>query len=172
MIRDRLSKTMESKIVKSEFKNLDSFVRGVQAGYYVKVGIMGQKNTRNDPASKGQTNADIGVIQEFGRPRTAKSPEIPQRSFLRMPLFLKSDRILKEMKQVQTVKKLEKGDFVQILTDLGFICERVILDAFATGGFGRWKKNAPLTIEKKQSSQPLIDLGFLRKSISSDVVKP
>jgi hypothetical protein len=161
---------MESKVVKSDFKNLDAFVQGLRAGYIVKVGIMGQKNTRNDTSNK--SNADIGFIQEFGRPRTAKSPAIPMRSFLRMPLMFKADRILKEMKQVQMVKKLEKGDFLQILKDLGFICERVILDAFDSAGFGSWAKNAAYTIKKKKGSQPLIDLGFLRKSISSQVVKP
>lgn len=164
---------MDSKIVKSDFKNLDAFVKGVQAGYFVKVGIMGQKNTRNSKDNpEHKSNADIGFIQEFGRPRTSKSPAIPMRSFLRMPLMFKAQRILNEMKQVQAVKKLGKGDFLQVLADLGFICERIIMDAFDSGGFGSWAKNAAMTIEKKKSSQPLIDLGFLKKSISSQVVKP
>lgn len=167
---------MESKIVKHDFKGLHDFVRGVQAGYYVKVGIMGNKNTRNDKNSKGQTNADIGFIHEYGRPKTAKSPAIPMRSFLRLPLLFKKDRILKEIAEIEMVKKLAKGDFLQILTDLGIVCERVILDAFYTSGWGSWPANAPSTIKKKArgsgSTQPLTDLGFLRRSITSQVVKP
>lgn len=155
---------MESKVVKADFKKLDAFVKGLNAGYAVKVGIMGRKNSRNDKS--GQTNADIGFIHEFGQP-----PHIPQRSFLRMPILQKSDRILKETVRSATVKNLAAGNIVQVLIDLGIACERAILDAFDSAGFGSWKKNAPSTVRRKGSSQPLIDFGFLRKSISSEVVK-
>lgn len=154
---------MDSKVVKADFKNLDAFVKGLTSGYIVKVGIMGRKNNRND--GSGQTNADIGFIHEFG------TSKIPKRSFLRFPLFFKSSRILKEIAQDVTVKNLGKGDMIQILKDLGIACERAILDAFGTGGWGYWQRNAPSTIKRKGSAQPLIDLGFLRKSISSEVTK-
>lgn len=160
---------MESKVVKADFKKLDAFVKGLGGGYVVKVGIMGAKNTRNDKS--GQTNADIGFIHEFGRPKTATSPRIPERSFLRMPILTHSARILKEMANIATLKYFADGDIVKVLDALGHICERVILDAFDTKGFSSWEKNAPSTIKRKGSSQPLIDLGFLRKSITSQVVK-
>lgn len=155
---------MESKIVKADLKKIDTFVRGLRAGYLVKVGILGKKNARNDKS--GQSNADIGFIHEFGQP-----PHIPQRSFIRMPLFQKSERILKEVAQDAALKKLATGKMFEIMRDLGIACERAILDAFGSGGFGSWKKNAPSTIKRKGGSQPLIDLGFLRKSIMSEVIK-
>lgn len=157
---------MESKVVKADFKKLDAFVKGLSSssGWAVRVGIMGKKNQRNDKS--GQSNADIGFVHEFGQP-----PHIPQRSFLRMPITVKSDRIIKETTRDIAVKKTSPGDIVAILTDLGINCERAVLDAFDSGGFGTWAKNAPSTIRRKGSSQPLIDLGFLRKSISSEVVK-
>lgn len=160
---------MESKIVKADFKKLNAFVECLRSGHIVKVGIMGQKSmNRKDKDGKQSTmtNADVGFIHEFGQP-----PHIPMRSFLRMPLFMKSDRILKEVAQDAMVKKLGSGDMIQVLKDLGVACVRAILDAFDTRGFGHWKANAPLTVKRKGSSQPLIDLGFLRKSIDYEVVK-
>lgn len=156
---------MKSKIVENDLDKLNKFVKGLKPGYVVRVGILGNKNNRNDPKSKGKTNADIGLIHEFG------TPKIPQRSFLRMPLFVKSDRILKEMADAQTLKDFANGDILKILGYLGKVCERVILDAFDTKGFGDWAANAASTIKRKKGSQPLIDHGFLRRSISSDVVK-
>ncbi len=159
---------MESKIVKSDFKNLDAFVKGVSGGHIVKVGIMGAKNNRSD--GSGLTNSDIGFIHEFGRPKTGKSPTIPMRSFLRMPILAKSPRILKETAEQSALKNLAKGNIRGLLRTLGIACERVILDAFDSKGFGTWAANAPSTIRRKGSNRPLIDIGFLRKSITSQVV--
>lgn len=158
---------MESKVVKSDFKKLNQLLDGLAhaSEYVVRVGIMGQKNNR--PDGNGQTNADIGFIHEYGQPTA--SPPIPQRSFLRMPLRAKSSTIVKDMERIQKVKK--STNIVEILTDFGIECERMILDAFDSAGFGTWPKNAPSTIARKGSSQPLIDLGFLRKSITSEVVR-
>jgi hypothetical protein len=167
---------MEAKIVKEDFKKLNQFMDGLlhSGGYVVRVGIMGQKNTRSDDS--GQTNADIGFIHEYGKPATAHSPAIPERSFLRMPILFKSNVIIKETQQFIDLqssgsKFIDKKPFdvVAVLTQLGIACERAILDAFDSRGFEKWKKNAPSTIARKHGEQPLIDLGFLRKSISSEV---
>lgn len=162
---------MESKVVKADFKKLDAFAKAIRdsSGMVVRVGIFGQKNTarKYEPGSTSQTNADIGFIHEFGQP-----PHIPQRSFLRMPIFTKINRIMNETEQdVKTRKLLEKGNLYEVLRTLGIACERAILDAFDSRGFGSWKANAPSTVRRKGSNSPLIDFGFLRKSISSEVVK-
>ena len=161
---------MESKVVKSDFRKLEGFMKSLRGAgnYKVRVGIMGTKNNRNDKS--GQTNADIGFIHEYGRPATKGHPAIPMRSFLLMPIVQKSDRIISEVVQDKMVKNLGDGNIVEVLTDLGIAAERAILDAFDTGGFGSWRPNAPSTVRRKGSAQPLIDLGFLRKSISSEVV--
>jgi len=162
---------MESKVVKSDFTKLDGFIKALNSNYVVRVGIMGAKNGRSDPKSKGQSNADIGFIHEFGRPGTGRRPAIPERSFLRMPLLVKAQRIIDETIQAGVFKNLMKGDMKQVMTDLGIACERAILDAFDTGGFGTWARNTAYTLAHKKGNSPLIDLGFLRKSIASEVVK-
>ena len=44
----------------------------------------------------GLTNADVGFLMEFGRPKTGKEPRIPARSWLRMPIFTKIKQIVQE----------------------------------------------------------------------------
>lgn len=128
----------------------------------VRVGIFGDKNNRKDFAG---TNASIGAIHEFGDP----AKRIPARSFLRMPLFVKSEEILKEASSGME-KLLAEGKHIDILKRLGIACENAIQRAFGTRGFGFWKPNAPSTIRRKKSSAPLIDTRQLRASIASKVV--
>lgn len=156
---------MKSKITKNDFTNLGRFTRAMADKRVVRVGIFGRKNSRND--SGGVTNAEVGFIHEFGQP-----PRIPKRSFLRMPIFQKSDQILASVKAAGALEKWGAGKGVEVLTDLGIAAEKVILDAFESAGWGSWKGNAPSTVARKGSSSPLIDTSQLRKSIASQVVSP
>jgi hypothetical protein len=160
---------MESKVVKSDFSKLDNFMKALHSNYVVRVGIMGAKNARSD--SNGQSNADIGFIHEYGRPQTGGRPAIPERSFLRMPILVKAQRIIQETIAAGSSKHLAKGDMKAVMVDLGIACERAILDAFESAGFGSWARNTAYTLAHKKGDSPLIDLGFLRKSITSEVVK-
>lgn len=112
------------------------------------------------------TNPEIGAIHEFGR--VGDNP-LPARSFLRMPLQTKLvgevDKIGKKVFQHLIIKK----DVRTALKALGVVAENVIQAAFATGGFGLWKKLSAYTIRKKKSSAILIDTAQLRKSITSAV---
>ena len=162
---------MKSKIIVNEIPKLNKFLADfIKIGEYaVDVGIMGDKNKR--PTEKGKeaglTNADIGAIHEFG----SRSRGIRMRSFLIMPLFVKADRIIKETVMDNVAAKVEVNNPMAYLRTFGHACERAIYDAFDSRGFGTWAPNAPSTIARKKSSMPLIDLGFLRKSITSAVVK-
>lgn len=151
---------MKSEIVKADFKNLNKFIKSMHTKYVVDVGIMGNKASRK---SDELTNAEIGAIHEFG------TNQIPPRSFLRMPLRLKSSDILAKVRDAGALKKLGSGNVVQVLKDLGVACEGAILEAFGSAGFGHWAPNAPSTIAQKHSDAPLIDTGQLRRSISSVV---
>lgn len=154
---------MKSKIVKGDFSGLDRFAKLLSTNYSVRVGILGKKTNRQD--SDGQSNADIGYIHEFGQ------PGIPRRSFLRMPLQYKSEQILKDVKDAGALKKIVKGNFLQVFSDLGIACVAAIHEAFETRGFNTWKQNAPLTVLLKGSSSPLIDTSQLQRSITYKVVK-
>ena len=173
----------ESRIVKSDFRALNKFVQGLTGPkFVVKVGILGNKTARHKDEL---TNAELGLIHEFGAGR------IPPRSFLRLPLFLKSREIIAEASE-GFFKFLWKGDMKPVLAQLGVACENAIQDAFGSMGFGQWPQNAYSTILRKLKkarknvwqrkqlaaevlsggathTMPLIDSGQLRRSISSKV---
>lgn len=155
---------MKSEILKSDFNKLNEFVKGLQSGFVVDVGILGKKSARND--TQGLTNADVGFINEFG------TGKIPKRSFLRMPIFQYSEQILEGVKKAGALRKLAAGKMIQVLADVGIACEAVIVQSFASAGWGSWPPNRPSTIRRKGSSAPLIDTGQLRRSISSAVTQP
>lgn len=153
------------------------------------VGVLGGKDARNGDESKGYIpgNAEIGLAHEFGvvggvspfksksqskQPPSAKGMHVnlPERSFLRMPLMTKlPEAILSQGKAAWRKAIVEKG-VVFALKNLGVIAEGIVQDAFATGGFGIWPKLKPYTIRKKGSAAILIDKAELRQSITSRVV--
>jgi phage gpG-like protein len=154
---------MTSEIVRSDFRGLNNFIKGISARAQVRVGIFGSKSKRKEGVL---TNAEVGAIHEFG----SFSRGIPPRSFLRLPLFQKSDDIIEDASR-GALRKLADGDNMGILRTLGFACVKAIQEAFATAGFGAWAPNTPSTIRRKGSSAPLIDVGELRRSITSKAEK-
>lgn len=164
-----------------DFTGLSQFVRLMDTSgqFVVKVGIFGNKNARGatspTPAKDGgtrkvfkvptvKTNAEIGLIHEMG----SKALGIDKRSFLRMPISVKSKQILADA-FLGAPALLAKGQIKTILARLGTACEKWIQIAFATGGFGSWKKDSPMTQRIKGSAAPLIDTAQLRRSVSSQV---
>lgn len=141
--------------------NLQKLAESLGKTAGVKVGILGSKDHR-EGGDFG--NAEIGVLQEFG----SITNNIPPRSFLRMPLETKKNRL--EEVIANSTEDIATGDLKKVLTKVGFEAEAIIDDAFRTGGFGNWAPNAPETVAKKKSSRPLIDTGQLRRSITSKVV--
>jgi len=158
---------------------------GLKTGMVAKVGILGadaaevHKNTEAATLSTGRkvrkfiagstiTNAEIGVIAEFG----SISKNIPARSFLRYPLETHATELVEAVAKSKTAQAaLEKGDIKTVYKILGFEAEKIVNKAFTTSGFGQWAANAPATIAKKGSSMPNIDTSQLRRSISSEVAK-
>lgn len=132
--------------------------------YFTKVGVLGgQKNTRNE--GDGLTNAELAVIQEFG----SNTNNIPPRSFLRMPLELKSKEIVQFLGSKTVMKAILAGDIQKAFAALGIVAEGFIQQAFSTSGFGQWQPLKDSTVKAKGSSKPLIDTGQLRRSITSKV---
>lgn len=166
-----------------DFTGLNNFVRLMDSAgkFVVKVGIFGNKNARGatspTPAKNGglrkvfkvpstKTNAEIGLIHEIGMP----SQGIPQRSFLRMPLQMKTKEILADA-FIGAPELLRQGNIKAILARLGIACEKWIQLAFASGGFGQWKPDSQFTVKMKGSAAPLIDTAQLRRSIASQVTE-
>ena len=155
---------------------LEAVRSAVLAHYYVKVGIIGKaphskKRMATEITKSGKhkasktfesplTNVEIGFIHEYG----SKSRNIERRSFLHMPLLVvKKHAVEKEMAALWNKVSEGKMGIKTAYTRLGVFAEKVVQLAFATRGFGHWKK-----LMHREGS-PLIDTGQLRKSITSQV---
>jgi hypothetical protein len=165
-----------------DFTGLHHFVRLMDSAgkYVVKVGIFGNKTARSvtsgaKPGKSGirkvvkgskstLTNAELGLIHEFG----SADRNIPPRSFLRMPLAVKSKEILSDAFK-GAPELLKEGNVRMILARLGIACKKWIQTAFATRGFGAWLPDNLATVLRKGSNSPLIDTAQLRRSIASQV---
>jgi len=147
---------------------LKQFATDLTKKYRVQVGIFGNKDARKQGES---TNAYLGSIHEFGWPPSG----IPPRSFLRMPLSVKSKEILAQAAGADLTRALLRGDLKLVMKRLGVACEKVVQEAFATRGFGTWRPDKPATVRRKHNApgddSPLIDTGQLRRSITSRVVE-
>lgn len=131
----------------------------------VKVGVFGDKTSRQDRLN----NPTIGLFHEFG------TEKMPKRSFLRMPLNLKLDEYINKTKGLFNKKTIniiyEDRNLEFFLRKIGNIAERVVLDAFDTGGFGNWAPLAEYTKKRKKNNQILVETQQLRNSITNEVTK-
>jgi len=151
--------------VKHNLTGLNNFVKGLSKKYYVKIGVLG-KDASREGENFEVDNAAIGAVHEFG----SFSGNIPKRSFLRMPLFMKTSEILESVRKHSQIA-LGTGNFRQVLVNLGIACENVIDKAFETSGFGTWPKLKNKTIKKKigKNPMPLVNTEQLRRFIISQV---
>lgn len=153
----------------------------------VHVGVLGGKDARNGDESAGYVpgNAEIGAIHEFGvvggaspfkQPGISKVPikrphqNLPERSFLRMPLITKLPEAIAAQGRAAWRKAIVEKGVTFALRNLGVLAEGIVQDAFKTGGFGTWAKLKASTIRRKGSAAILIDKAELRQSITSRVV--
>jgi hypothetical protein len=153
--------------VKIDMDQLEEIHNTLLARYVTRVGILGSKTNRRGKAFA--TNAGIGLVHEKG----SVSRHIPRRSFLEMPLILKSDELMKSRNELWAFFIQGEHTHSRLKTaykKLGQFAENIVQKAFASGGFGHWAADSIRTIRRKHSSAPLIDTAQLRKSITSDVV--
>jgi phage gpG-like protein len=146
-----------------EIKGLQQLCKALKARPPVaRLGILGDKNKRK----KGiPGNAEIGAAHEFGSEKRG----LPQRSFLRVPLI---DKLQGEMEKTGALEDLvikeviRSGSMVSWLKKIAVLGEKIVQDAFATGGFGKWK---PSDMTRKKNHQTLVETQQLRDSIVSEV---
>ena len=156
-------------------KGLEQLLKGFKDLPTVRVGILGDKSAsrRDNIAKTGkkfkggdlsvQTNADIGLKHEFGK------DGMPIRSFLRMPLTVGLQAALEQSKffDENALKKvILAGNLNEWFAKIGIVAESVIMDAFDSGGFGKWK---PSNMKYKHNQQTLVETQQLRNSITSEV---
>ena len=150
--------------VEINIKGLENLERELSQNYAVEVGILGSDAFKERKDIK-ETNSYIGSVHEFG----SIERNIPARSFIRMPLETKLPEEIKKGSE-SFIEYAAKGRLEDWYSKLGLKAEKIIDDAFETGGFGQWQELKPETIRRKNSSKILQDTSQLRSSISSEVV--
>lgn len=149
----------------------------------VRVGILGDKTQRTEnktklsfsevqnlvkPRKSGKqlTNAELGALHEFG------GANMPQRSFLRMPL---TERLNKEMQRSGAFSEqafkgvMQQGTVIPWLKKLAVLAESIVLGAFDSGGYGKWPKWKKGYTNR--TGMILVDSQQLRNSITSEVTE-
>lgn len=124
-----------------------------------RVGVLGGNGNRTDAV----TNADVGAAHEFG------TDKLPVRSFLREPI---TDNLNKRLQEAGAFDKQNLNEVIRIgsllpwLQKVAVVANGIVLEAFDTGGFGKWK---PSDFSKKKNHQTLVETQQLRNSITWDV---
>jgi hypothetical protein len=115
-------------------------------------------------SSAGETNAKIGLKHEFGI-------GVPMRSFLRIPIADNFQQYLENAGAFDSdafKKVIAKKSLTLYVKRMGIVGETIVSDAFATGGFGKWKESQ---MKDKKVKQTLVETQQLRNSISSEVIE-
>ena len=121
------------------FEDFLTAIRGIK-GKRVVVGVFDEKV------------AEYALINEFGTER------IPQRSFLRSTMDENQNAVITEYVKAYN----ETQDFDLAMESAGEFLKNKVIAKITSGEF---PPNAPATIKKKGTNQPLIDTGTLINSI-------
>lgn len=143
-------------------EGIDQLLKSLKHQPKIRVGILGSKDHRD---GKNPSNATIGAAHEFG------STKLPQRSFLRVPLADKLNSYLQKagiLDRNAINDAVKSGSMSLFFKKIAIIAETVVLDAFDTGGFGKWK---PSNMKNKKNQQTLVETTQLRNSITSEVIE-
>lgn len=144
---------------------------------HARVGVLAGNNIR--PGGDDVSNYDLALIHEFG----TLDDRTPARSFLRMPIESHGKELVKFAEKNSDLL-LKDGNVLAFFNKLGAWGRGIILQAFATGGFGKWSPKAEITLNggwmnrngksffvkgNPGKTSPLIVSGELERSISWDV---
>lgn len=148
--------------------SLDSIIKALkEKPPSVRVGILGSNNVRAD--GSGVSNSEVGAAHEFGSP----TRNLPQRSFLRVPLTERLDQALEKsnfFNKDSLKTAVTEGSLANWAKKIGVVAVGVVLEAFSSNGFGKW---APWRSKnyKNKTGDILVDTTNLRNSITSEVKK-
>lgn len=147
--------------VELNLKGLEQLEKAFKTLPTVRVGILGRTDARN--TGEANSNASVGLRHEFG------TEELPMRSFLRMPITEKMKDYLEKsgaFTKETLARVVEEGSIEAWMEKVGVTAERVVADAFASGGFGKWQ---PSNMDHKKVHQTLVESGQLQRAITSEV---
>jgi phage gpG-like protein len=169
-----MSDKRASMDVKFDTRALDKLRAAFKVSPTAQVGVLGTKNSRDNQAKGGtdaQTNAEIGAVHEYGAvvDRGGIKIRMPIRSFLRMPITEKLSDELGKLGAFteETLRRVIREKSIKAWVEkVGATAFAVVMEAFDTGGFGKWK---PSKMEHKTNQQTLVETRQLRDSITWEV---
>ncbi len=130
-----------------------------------QVGLFKDTAGRSADAGRIQDNPSLGFVHEFG----SIKKNIPERSFLRMPLTLHLGAIILA-KGTDWLWLLRNRGAKRLMQFLGAVAEDVVQEAFSTRGYGAWPALKAETVRRKKSSAILIESAQMRKAIAYRVI--
>lgn len=164
-----------------DISKLTGFYEALKTKPSIQVGVFSGKTARKDGAL---TNADLAMYHELGSPEH----NLPARSMLKVPIADHAQEIMEPFKG-KAEQFLYKSTLLNLYKLIGIAAEKVVIQAFATGGFGKWapltygtllaKLKGSLKVRKGKLAQIysgqvgqgiLIDTSQLRRAFSSRVV--
>lgn len=110
----------------------------------------------------GVTVAEIAASNEFGTKNSDGTQRIPERPFMRQSVDNNKGTIATMGSEQLKAVVMGKADAEKALSVIGALQVGLIQHEIRAGGF---TPNAPSTIKRKGSSQPLIDEGRMRQSV-------
>jgi len=161
------SKT-KTKVTDTGKKKLLAEMSKMRKAPFVKIGVLGaagkDAKTTTDGKNSPLSVIAVAVFNEFG------TETIPERPFIRTTARKKRKEVQQFEKQLIGMVLRSKGSFgmKRVLNGIGLKFQTLIQKGFREEA---WKPNSPKTVSRKGSSQPLIDTGQLRQSISYKVEK-
>ena len=157
---------MSDETVTLNVKGLDQLLKALKTSPpTARIGILGGTPRKANSSSHNPTNAEVGAAHEFG------TASIPMRSFLRVPI---SEKLQKRMEDSGALDKevltsvVKNGTLLPWLKKVAVLAEGIVVDAFDTGGFGKWP-GWKTPGYQNNSGQLLVDTTQLRDSITSEV---
>lgn len=147
---------MNEETIQIDTRGLDKLIRSLKLKAPVaRVGILGGKVRK-----EGNSNAEIGSFHEFG------TDKLPVRSFLRVPISDKLEVKMEESGSFEVENIVNQGSLLNWTKEISVLAEGIVLEAFGSGGFGKWK---PSEMKYKKNHQTLVETQQLRNSITSEV---
>lgn len=116
--------------VNIDIKKLLSLAEGLKHRPDIQVGVFSGKTARK---SGDMTNADLARIHELGAPEHG----LPARSMLRTPIMDHSQEIMAAVRG-HAEEWIKESGHMKVWKLVGIAAEKIVLQAFATGGFGKW----------------------------------
>jgi phage gpG-like protein len=165
--------------LKLDLKKIDAWINKITSlnNYQVRLGVFGGSRTKD---KKDMSLPLLAGVHEFG----SKKMNIPERSFLRVPLKSHKQEITESV-AIHIMSRLNEDNAQGVYQDIGNAALNVVHNAFATEGDGKWQKRAPISdeggwmknpvsgkpfkIEKGKPHPLLHDTGILENSIRYEV---